>query len=44
MKDCDALSRMAYIEYDPKKDTHPLDHLNIQSIEEMTLYYQERGK
>ena len=44
MKDCDALSRMAYIEYDPKKDTHPLDHLNIQSIEEDDTILPGKGK
>ena len=44
MQDCDALSRMAYIEYDPKKDTHPMDRVNTQSIEEDDTVLPVRGK
>ena len=38
MRDCDALSRMAYIEYDPKRDIHPMDHKNTQGIEEDEVF------
>lgn len=44
MKDCDALSRMAYIEYDPKKDTHPMDHKDMDDIEEDDTLPLQRGK
>ena len=43
MKDCDALSRMAYIEYDPNTDTHPMDHTNTQNVDEEDML-SPRGK